>query len=467
MGYIVEAEQQIPVLAEVDVLVCGGGPAGFGAALGAARAGARTLVVERNSFLGGNATAGLMANLNVTGPHLAGAARELLYRLAERDGAWMGRVVTYAPELMKQAMLEMVSEAGAEPLFYAVTSRPILQGNAVQGAIVETKSGRQAILARTVVDCTGDADLAYRAGAPCAVGRESDQAMRPMSLLFRLGNIDLGQVVAYCRAHPDQFSLSAYANVLQPEAGVLRIEGFYDIMAAARDRGELDKDIHYLRFEGVDVANGTVVVNTVRVYNLDGADGCDLSRAEIEGRRQMMQLVAVIRQHIPGCQRAFLIDSGVNMGVRETRRIVGEHVFTDVEAWNQERFPDSVAHLWRRAGLGSEMHSPDAGEGLRRPDFFARLKDHDPSHIPPPPERDFYFPYRSLIPQGLEGLLVAGRCMSVSHLGDTWTRGIMIVMVCGQAAGTAAALSAQQGVGVRQVDLATLQGSLRGQGVDV
>lgn len=469
--FITEPERQLPIFAEVDVVVAGGGSAGFGAAIGAARAGAKTLLIERNSFLGGMATAGLMANFHVIGPHLVGAVHELIYRLADMDGAWLGRVVTYSPELMKQVALEMLEEAGVEMLFYTMASRPIVEDNVVKGVIIENKSGRQAVLSHVLVDCTGDADLAYRAGAPTTVGRESDHKMRPMTLLFRMGNVDIDKVIEYCRQHPDQFDLSHYGNVFQKDKKVLRISGFYDIMSAARDRGEVDKNIHYLRFEGVDTENGTVMVNTVRVYDLDGSNAHELTLGEIEARKQMTQLVQVIRKYIPGCEKAFLIDAAVNLGVRETRRIVGEYVFTDVDAWNKVCFDDTVMYLWRRGKLGSEMHSPDAGEGLRGPGFYKRLKErlktHDPNKIPPPPDRDFYFPYRSLIPQKLDGILVAGRSMSVSHLGDTWTRGIMIVMACGQAAGAAGALAAKHNVGVRQVDISELQRAIASQGVDL
>ncbi|MFC1714404.1 FAD-dependent oxidoreductase [Candidatus Poribacteria bacterium] len=469
--FFTEPEKQIPVFAEVDVVIAGGGAAGFGAAIGAARAGAKTLLIERNSFLGGMATAGLMANFHVIGTHLVGAVHELIYRLVDMDGAWLGRVVTYSPELMKQVALEMLEEAGVEMLFYTMASQPIVEDNVVKGLIIENKSGRQAMLSHTLVDCTGDADLAYRAGAPVTVGREEDHKTRPMTLLFRMGNVDIDRVIEYCRQHRDQFPLSPYSNVLQKDKKVLRIEGFYEIMSAARDRGELDKNIHYLRFEGVDSENGTVMVNTVRVYDLDGSNTHELTLGQIEGRKQMMQLVQVIRKYIPGCENAFLIDAAVNMGVRETRRIVGEYVFTDEDAWNKVCFDDTVMYLWRRGGLGKEMHSPDAGEGLRGPAYYQRIRErlrtYDPDKIPPPPERDFYFPYRSLIPQKLDGMLVAGRSMSVSHLGDTWTRGIMIVMACGQAAGAAGALAARHNVGVRQVDIAELQKEIADQGVDL
>ncbi len=469
--FFTEPEKQLPVFAEVDVVVAGGGPAGFGAAIGAARAGAKTLLIERNSFPGGMATAGLMANFHVIGPHLVGAIHELVYRLADMDGAWLGRVVTYSPEMMKQVAVEMLEEAGVQMLFYTMASQPIVQDNVVKGLIIEGKSGRQAVLSHALVDCTGDADIAYRAGAPVTVGRETDHKTRPMSLLFRMGNVNIDKIIEYCRQHPEEFSLGPYDNVLQKDSKVMRISGFHDIMSTARDRGEVDKNIHYLRFEGIDTENGTVIVNTVRVYDLDGSNAHELTLGEIEGRKQMMQLARVIRKYIPGCENSFLIDAAVNLGVRETRRIVGEYVFTDEDAWNKVCFDDTVMYLWRRAGLGREMHSPDAREGYRGPNYYEkikeRLKTYDPDKIGPPPERDFYFPYRSLIPQKLDGILVAGRCMSVSHLGDTWTRGIMIVTACGQAAGAAAALSAKHKVGVRQVDISELQSAIARQGVDL
>src|SRR3990172_7659921 len=432
--------EKIPAC-KYDVVVAGGGPAGFGAALGAARAGAKTLLIERNGFLGGTATAGLMANLNVTGSHLVGLAHDLLYRMAEQDGAWLGRVVTFSPEIMKQVALEMAVEGGVDLLLYAMASKPIVEGNQVKGIVVETKSGRQAVFASVVVDCTGDADIAYRAGAPTVTGREDDHRMRPLSLLFRLGNVDLDKIVAYARAHPDQFNLNPYWTVLQKDERVMRVEGFYDVMENARKRGDLDPNIHYLRLEGVDTENGTVIVNTTRVYNLDGSDAQQLTKAEILARQQMITILKVVRRDVPGMDRAFLIDAAVNIGVRETRRIIGEHVYTDVDAFNKARYGDTVLRLRRRAGLKHEMHSPDGAEGVRSPEFFEQLKTHDPDKLPPPPERDFYFPYRSLIPQKIEGVLVAGRSMSVSHFGDTWTRGIMIVMAAGQAAGVAGALA--------------------------
>jgi hypothetical protein len=461
--YLFQSENNIPVIGEYDVIVAGGGPAGFAAAYGSAKTGADTLLLERNSFLGGTATAGLMANMLVTKKRLNGVINDLVSRLENIDGAWAGRIVAFSPELMKQIALEMLVEEKVHLLFYTTASELIMDGNAAKGVVLENKSGRQAVLARIVVDCTGDADLAYRAGAPTNTGREVDHKVRPLTLLFRLGNIDLEVVEKYYFNNPDQFLLDAYCNVL--ENRMIRLEGFYDIMESARERGEVDKDIHYLRFEAADRKNGTVIINTVRVYGYNGSNADELTRGEIEARKQMMQLIEVIKKYVPGCERAFLIDAAVNIGVRETRRIIGEYVYTDVDAWEQKKYNDTVVELWSRASLNLEAHSPDAGEGLRDNEHYEMIKNFDPYLIQLPPERQFFFPYRSLIPQKIEGLLVAGRCMSVSHLGDTWTRPIMTCMTCGHAAGVAAALAAKLNKGTKELDVKVLRIELKKQNV--
>jgi hypothetical protein len=462
--YFIQEERCIPIIEEYDVIVAGGGAAGFAAAYGSAKAGANTLLIERNSFLGGTATAGLMANMIINKDGLVGVARDIIDRLSKIEGgAWLGRVVAFSPELMKQVALEMLVEERVHLLFYTTASELIMDDNVVKGVVLENKSGRQAVLARVVIDCTGDADPAYRAGAPTNMGREDDHKMRPLSLLFRLGNINLQTIEKYYFDNPTQFMLDPHCNVL--EENVLRLEGFYYIMESARERGEVDKDIHYLRFEAADRKNGTVIINTVRVYGYDGSNANDLTCGEIEARKQMMQLIEVIKKYVPGCERAFLIDAAVNIGVRETRRIIGEYVYTDVDAWEQRKYNDTVVELWARGLLNSELHSPDAGEGLRDDNHYEMAKSFDPRIIPPAPQRNFFFPYRGLIPQNIEGLLVAGRCMSVSHFGDTWTRGIMTCMACGHVTGVAAALVSKLNVGIRNLDLNILRCELKKQKV--
>jgi glycine/D-amino acid oxidase-like deaminating enzyme len=452
-----ESARDIPIYASVDVVVAGGGPAGIGAAIAAARNGARTLLIERLSFLGGVATAAPMPVLNVPVETLSGICRQLFDRLIAAGGAVSGRLVNFDPEMLKETALEMALESGVELLFYTWVVAPIQEGDTMRGVVIENKSGRQAIMARVVIDCTGDADLASAAGVPCIKGREEDGKMRPVTTLFRVGNVDVKKVVEYSRAHPKEFTVDPNKNVLDFAQGVVRIEGFYDTVKRAQEKGERDANIHYLRMEGVDIEKGIVFINNVRVYDIDGTSGPDLTRAEIEARRQMRQLAAFIKEYIPGCERSFFVDSAVSIGVRETRRIRGDYVLTAEDCFAGQTFNDGVVELHRRVVAGHEIHSPDAGEG----------GENDTTRREAGVERTFQIPYRSLTPQKMEGLLVAGRSISGTHDADAWFRGIYSCISMGQGAGTGAALAVRHSVTPRQVDVQELRRTLAGQGVDL
>lgn len=457
--WIEEPARRIPVVRDVDVLVVGGGPAGIGAAAGAARAGARTLVVERNGFLGGVATAVMMTTWNVPSRCLSGVSRELFERLLARGGAIDGGpTIPYDPETFKEVAEAACLEAGVEPLYYTWTAAPLRDGDTVRGAIVENKSGRQAITARVTVDCTGDADVAAAAGVQCVKGRETDGKMRPLTTLFRLGNVDVARVVAYARAHPEQFTADPNFHILDLEKGIVRISGFFDLVAEARAKGELDANCHYIRFEGVFPDRGTVFVNTTRVYGRDGTSAWDLTQASIEARHQMDQLLRFLVAKIPGCERAFRIDASNVIGVRETRRIRGEHLLTEEDILGGRTYDDTILRAWRHHGPGRSWHSPDGGEGAPWDPTYRTLTTG---------LRSFEVPYGSLVPLRIDGLLVAGRIISQTHEADMWTRGIYCCVMTGQCAGVAAALAARAGLKPRGVAAAPLQQELRRQGLDV
>jgi hypothetical protein len=458
-AWIEEPARRIPVVRDVDVLVAGGGPAGIGAAVGAARAGARTLLVERNGFLGGVATAALMTTWNVPSRCLSGTAREMVQRLLERGGAIDGGpTIPYDPETFKEVAEEACLEAGVELLYYTVLSAPLRGAGRVDGVIGENKSGRQALAARVTIDCTGDADVAAAAGVPCVKGREKDGKMRPLTILFRLGNVDIPRVVEYARQRPDQFTADPNFQLLDLERGIVRISGFFDLVAQARQRGELDKDCHYLRFEGVFPDRGTLFVNTTRVYGRDGTNAWDVTQASVEARKQMDQLLRFITRHVPGCERAFRIDASTNIGVRETRRIRGAHLLTEEDILADKTYPDTVLKVWRHHGPGRSPHSPDGGEGAAwDPTYRTSTAD----------LRSFEVPYGCLVPQDVDDLLVAGRIISQTHEADMWTRGMYCCMLMGQCAGAAAALAVRAGVAPRRLDVSALQQELSRQGLDL
>ncbi len=457
--WIEEPARRIPVVRDVDVLVAGGGPAGIGAAIGAARAGARTLVVERNGFLGGVATATMMTTWNVPSRCLSGISRELFERLLARGGAIDGGpTIPYDPEVFKDVAEAACRDAGVELLYYTFTAGPLVDADTVQGAIVENKSGRQAITARVTIDCTGDADVAARAGVECVKGRENDGKMRPLTILFRLGNVDIPRVVAYARAHPDQFTADPNFQLLDVKNGIVRISGFFDLVAAARAAGELDTDCHYIRFEGVFPDRGTVFVNTTRVYGRDGTNAWDLTQASIEARRQMDQLLRFLVAKVPGCERAFRIDASNVIGVRETRRIRGEHLLTEEDILAGRTYADAILNVWRHHGAGRSWHSPDGGEGAASDPTYRTLTTE---------LQRFEIPYGSLVPSRIDGLLTAGRIISQTHEADMWTRGIYCCAMTGQCAGAAAALAARARCAPRSLPIQTLREDLQRQKLDV
>ncbi len=459
-GFILEPVRKTPVVRSVDVLVCGGGPAGIGAALGAARTGARTMLIERNAFLGGAATAAMMNTWNVPVSHMTGVAREMALKLADRGSAVItGPTMPFDPEGFKELSIDLLQNAGVEFLNYTWVVEPITDGTQVRGVVIQNKSGRQVVLARTVVDATGDADIAASAGAEYILGREKDQKMRPMTVLFRIGGVDVRKTVEYCRSCPEgSFNPDPNYHILDLEKGVVRMFGFYHIAEKARATGELPDDVHYIRFEGVDVAHGIISVNNSRVYGVDGTNAWDITRADIEARMQNRKVFAVIKKYIPGLENAFVIDSSSNIGVRETRRTRGAHVLNEEDILAGRTYTDSVARVWRHHGEGQVRHSPDGREGAS--DNFAYREARTNLNW-------FEIPWGVFVPNNVEGLIIAGRTISMTHEADMWARGQYACMVNGQVAGIAASMVAAKNISLRKLVVSELQSKLVENDIDI
>jgi hypothetical protein len=441
--------RELPVSRTVDVLVIGGGPAGIGAAVAAARTGARTVLVERYGFLGGNATASLvgpfMTSFSNDGKRqiIGGVFDELVRRMEAMGGAihpervrggsaesgfiqfGHDHVTPFNPEVLKVAAADMVVEAGASLVLHTSFVDPIVEDRAVHGAVLHNKGGLQAIRARVVVDCSADADVAYRAGAPTQKGREGDGKMQPMTMFFIIEDVNDEAVEAYVRDHPD-------------ENGKL----FHGIVEAARARGDFpiprDKIGIYRTPE-----RGVWRVNTTRLLGLDGTNPDDLTRAEIDGRKQVFKLLEFMRRECPGLEHVRLRETAAQIGVRETRRIRGEYVLRLEDLATGRHFDDVVA----LAGYPVDIHPVDgSGSGIRED----------------VPTADVYeIPYRSLLPLEVEDLLVAGRCLSATHEAAGAVRVMPPCFAMGQAAGTAAALAAERAIAPRRVDVPELQAELR------
>lgn len=458
-GQVLELARDLRVAHETDVLVVGGGIAGVMAAVAAGRTGGRTLLVERFGSLGGTGTAAMMNLFYVPYAAARGLVRELFDRLIDCGGAIPGEFVVYDPELYKVAALEMLDEAGVGLLLHTFVSDVVMEDRTLRGIVVENKSGRQAILSRVVIDASGDADVAARAGAPYVKGRERDGKMRPMTLIFRMGGVDVRRLVEYVRGHPEDFSPDPLQCMLDLEHHMIRIFGFFKLVEEAKGRGELWPDCHYFRVESVLPDRGVLTVNATRVYGVDGTSAEDLSRAEIETRHQMIQLAHWARAHVPGFERSFILDSANTIGVRETRRIRGEYLMTEDDILAGRHYDDVVAVDANQQNPREQGgHPPDGHEGgpqdREARELVARMFVYE-------------IPYGCLVPREIDGLLVAGRCISVDHHADVYTRNQGSAMATGVAAGVAAALAARANVPPRAADTRAVQRELGRLGVDL
>jgi len=402
MRTIREPARDIPIAAECDVAVLGGGPGGLVAAIAAARSGAKTLLVEQYGFLGGMATAGLMTSFNgfrnERPPNhiqtVRGLAQELVDRLLDAGGACactahghFGELargecpyaVSFDPEMLKVVALEMLLEAGVEVRLHTHFSASVTEGRNVSAAIVERKSGREAVRARVYVDATGDGDLAARAGARYEQAETSGQRMMAVTLMYRAAGL------------PEP----------TPEDPRLWI-------------------------------NGVTTFWGPSVSGVDGSNADDLAAAEIETRRALPEHLARLRERHP---EAKLVATATNVGVRETRRILGLYTITEDDALTGRPQQDSIA-----------VSSNPV------PNYYGKRFFLD--HL------GFEISYRSLVPADLDNVLLAGRCISASQPAFQSARSMAPNMAISQAAGTAAAMAAKAGCRPAEVEVAALQGRL-------
>ncbi len=451
MSARIEYRKELPVAAEADVLVVGSGPAGLGAAIASARNGARTLLVERYGFLGGNLTAGLvgpcMTSYSLDGRTqlIRGIFEEMVLRMERIGGAihpskvaasteYCGfityghdKVTPFDPEAAKLVAMEMCLEAGVELRLHTLVVDAVTSGDVLTGVVAASKSGLEVLRGTVTVDCSADGDVAARAGAPFEMGRPSDGLMQPMTLFFRVANVDDERVKAYVAAHPEDY------------------RPFASIVQQARARGEFP-----IPRRGVGLYRtlepGVWRINTTRIQRLAGTSAHDLTQAEIEGRRQVKTLLAFFRKWLPGFERCELLDTAAQIGVRETRRIAGEYTLTLEDLARGTEFDDVVA----LAGYPVDIHSPTGDGG-------GATGELETANI-------YEIPYRCLVPLKVEQLLVAGRSLSATHEALAAVRVMPPAMAMGQAAGTAAALAATTGTPPRRIPVVELQSRLLRQG---
>lgn len=415
-------KQALEVSRTYDVIVVGGGFAGCGAALAAARNGAKTLLIERINALGG-APATMYINpfmrYFTTDPatgetqYLSRGIFEELVAELRANNAMLNNL--FNKEWLKIILNRKMQEAGVELLFNSVAVEAEREGNRVKTVTVANKSGYVKLAASYFIDCTGDADVAALADFPFRLGRPEDHLCQPMTLCFLIGNVDSEQFLAH-------------QHEIVP------------LWRAEQAKGYIKNPM-----DGIMVFRTTipsvVSLNATRVIRKNPTDCWEVTQADIEAREQLVELWEFLKGHVPGCENCVILSSAVQTGVRESRMIDGEHILTSEELVACTKFEDRIA----AGNYDIDIHNP---EGSGTSHYFF-------------PEGTYYtIPYRSLIPKDADNLLVAGRCISTTHEAQASIRIMPIVCTLGEAAGTAAALAVKDACPVSKVDVASLQKTL-------
>ncbi len=440
MNEIIEPQKTLPVAGEYDVVVCGGGTSGFPAAIAAARQGAKVAVIERYGFLGGVPAYSIMPCWHgLTGNHSG-----ILTEFAKRIGAFgqgpdpLKENSHMEPETVKIVELQMCLEAGVELHLHNYLAGVIKKGNRVTAVITESKSGRRAFRAKTFVDATGDGDLSYHAGAEYTKG--DNGRMQGVTLRFRIGHVDFERYFDWIEENLEYYKLDSKDDVDALRQKAEDGTAFYisaDLTPLYNQHPERDLPAHTY-FNCSVIRPGELSVNSTRIYGIDGTVEEDLTRAEITCRQQAYAIWRFLRDVVPGFEGAMMVDVPAQVGVRETRSIVGDYVLTEAECRANQEFHDSIM----TAQIMFDAHDIDRY-------LLEILKG------------AVDIPYGCFLPKGLEGLVVVGRCISSDHIANSGIRKMESVFQTGQAGGTAAALAALADVPLREVPISKIRDALK------
>lgn len=430
---IPDPSREIPVVGQYNVMVVGGGMTGVAAALSAARLGAKVLIVEQTNCLGGVATSGWHNHLSQYNAWdddtrvVGGLAYEVGERLVrEGYGTTDGSCVDFDVEGLKLLLDRMMAEAGVEVLYYTFFCDALVEDGQIVGGVIQNKSGRQAVIAYQVIDTTGDADVAAYAGVPFTMGRQEDGLCQPTTLMFMLEGVDWPRVDAWRTNYQmtEVWEQAQAEGIMEPFQN--QIMGWWH----------------------TDVRPTQVGVNMTHMTHVDATDAGDLTRATIEGRRQAHHLTEVFRQVVPGMEDCYLIATAPLLGLRESRRIEGEVTLTAHDMLAGREWEDAVGY----GNFYIDIHNPE-GPGMSEQTYR------------PEPGFRYQIPYRIMVPKAVDNLLVAGRCVSVTHEALGSIRVMLTCMVMGEAAGAAAMLSLREEVPPRELPPDVLQAQLEAQEV--
>lgn len=476
-----------------DVAVIGGGPAGVGAALSAARNGARTVLIEKESVLGGQMTAGLVTGFHgfrihkgydnkegkgaywaadyETEQQIKGIPEEVVRRLADAKAAITKKGVPsmrveYDPEVLKWIFFEMMEEAGVDLLLNSFAFGCIMAGDKIDLIRVANKSGEELLKSHMYVDASADGDIAAWAGASYEMGQEEDARCMATTVYLLLGNVNLKKTIGYLKENPDELhnGKADKWEELYDEGEPIDLSGFPKLISKAFSNGDYpvpignkpDVPFPIFYLHNSALPHGYVKLNVDMAYAVDITNAQDLSRAEVSIRmNQIPKIINFVKNYIPGFEDSFLLASAPLIGTRESRRIKGHYTLTEDDVLFNRKFKSVIA----RCGRAMNVHSSGGGKKgeLRGGQIW----------IEPSDPKGFDIPYEILIPQGIENLLVSGRCVSTDRMALGSVRGEPVCMATGEAAGAAAALCVKNKVNPISLDINLLQKTLKQQGAEI
>ncbi|TCC87324.1 FAD-dependent oxidoreductase [Pedobacter frigiditerrae] len=450
MKTIIEPAKELPIRASVDVLVVGGGPSGLIAAQAAAEDGLNVTLIDSRSFVGGNLTIGLpiLGFLGQKGNQIIkGLPQKFIDKLKERNAASEHRpcplhmsLTLVEQEAVKTVGLEMLNEAGVNVLLYVFFAGVVMEGDVIKGVIIESKSGREVILAKTVIDCTGDGDVAFRAGVECEYGNDKG-GVQPPTLMFCLGGVDTEKLRTSIAEEPRTYLTDFIPAEYFGQNNQFIVVGMRSLMEKAREDGfELPVERTIII---TGLREGEVWINMTRVNGVNGTDPGSLTFGEIEGRRQIEDIQRYLIEYVPGFAQAYFTKMAPFIGIRETRRIVGKYVLTADDILGCKRFEDSIAV----ASYPLDIHHPEGGGCT-----LTWCGD------------SYDIPYRSLLPEKIENLIVAGRCISTTHEAMSAIRVMAPCMAMGEAAGRAAKMAVRENIYPSALNVGKLREELTAKG---